>query len=141
MRDKPTTSSSSENLAKTGYTALIISGLITFLAMFFPLQQSQTVDGRQMVIGEMLPWLLAYGIPCLLVAAYGVFGLTSIKSNPFVKKSAGIIIIVGGALTAGAAIPIGIFFQAWEFFVSVLAIGGCIIAIGILALKAEKNGE
>ena len=137
--NKPTRSTS-ENLAKTCYTAMVIGGVITFAGMFFPLQQHQGADVTDL-LGYYLPWCLAYGIPCLAIAIYGVFGITLLKNYPFLQNSSGIAGIISGSLIVIGSLPLAIVFQAWEFFISLLVIGGCILAIGILELTALKNKE
>lgn len=138
--DRFATKTTSDGLLKTVYTAMIIAGFITFAGMFFPLHQHRGGEVTNLV-SYYLPWSLAYGIPCLAIATYGVMGISLSSSHPFIKKSSGIAGIVSGSLVMLGSFPLVIAFQAWEFFISLLVIGGCVLAMGILQQSALNKNE
>ena len=140
ISDRFVQKNSSDSLGKTAYTAMIIAGIISFAAMFFPVHQHRGAEVTDL-LSYYLPWCLAYGIPCLAIATYGVIGVSLMSSHPFIKKSSGIASIISGALVIAGSFPLAIFFQAWEFFTSLLVIGGCVLAIGIIQQSALKNNE
>lgn len=129
----------SENLAKTLYTAMIIGGIVTFVAMFFPLREAQPPEVD--LVSYYLPWSLPYGIVALAISVYALISLTSLKNNVFFLNFAGIAGIIAGSLIMICSFPIVFAFQAWEFFISLLAIGICVLVIGILEVLALKNKE
>lgn len=137
--DKYEKKSTSESLGKTVFTSMIIGGFICFVGMFFPLQQAS--NEAKDLLAHYLPWCLAYGIPCLGVATYGLCGITMMNSHPFFLKSAGIAGVIAGSLIMISAIPLAIAFRAWEFMISLLVIGACIVAMGALEISALKHKE
>ena len=127
------------SLSKTVFTSLIIAGAITFLAAFFPVYRA--AEGVTDLAGHYLPWLLPYGICCIIAAFLGVLGLTSVNQNDVFLKLSGIFGVVVGALTSLAGLPLVIAFGNWEFFISLAAIGVCIVIMGALEIAANKKGE
>ena len=119
---------------------MIIAGIISFAGMIFPVYQHQPKEATDL-LGYYLPWCLAYGIPCFAMAVYGVLGLTMLTNYDFFKNSAGIAGIISGSLLIIGSFPVVIFYQAWEFFFSILIIGGCVLAIGILEQSALNHHE
>ena len=132
--------STAESLGKTVYTSLIIAGLICFLGALFPVYLNQSRAGDNLT-SYYLAWGLPYGIPCLLFVVIGIAGLGQISFKPFFKNYAGLFGIITGGLLVAGSFPLAIILQAWEFFVSILVIGGCVLAMGILQLSAVRKGE
>ena len=126
-------------LAKTVYTAMIIAGFICFLGAFFPVHQN---EGEQAdLVAYYLTWCLPYGIPCLLIALMGVLGVGNAELRPRFLKNAGISGIISGSLLMAGSFPLVIVFQAWEFFFSIMIIGACVLAMGIVQISAQKESK
>ena len=132
--------STAESLGKTVYTSLIIAGLICFLGALFPVYLNQG-NASGDLLSYYLTWSLPYGIPCLCFVIIGIAGLGNVSTNIIFKKNAGLFGIITGGLLMAGSFPLAIILQAWEFFISILVIGGCVLAMGILQLSAFKKGE
>ena len=118
--------------------ALIIAFIIAFAAMFFSLQRQAPSPAG---IDYYLPWVLPYGIVNLLFAGFGVYATTVRKEKPKLYFPGFIIGIVGGTILLGEAIPLIAPLNNIEFFISLLAIGICVIvisALGIATLKEKR---
>lgn len=127
---------SGESLFRTMAMAMIIASIMCFAAMFFPLFRKAPPDAG---LSYYLPWALSYGIVNLLLAGLGVFFTTISKEKPNLYKFGDIVGIVGGSLFVLEGIPVGIFLSHAEFCISMIVIGACVIAIGVVALKALKD--
>lgn len=137
MRDvKEETLQKGESLFRTMAMAMVIAGVITFVAMFFPLHTKRPENAG---LSYYLPWCLSYGIVDLLIAAMGVYFTTVSKDKPSLYKIGFILGIVAGGLLALSSLPLVIFLNNVEFFISVLVIGGCVIAISVVGLSSLKD--
>lgn len=128
-----------ESLVRTLGIAMVIAGVITFVAMFFCLRNKQGEATDLMAF--YLPWVLPYGIVDLAIAGLGVFLTTNAKDKPNLYKFFDIMGIVSGGLIFLSGIPLIVFLSNIEFFISVLVIGACVIAIGITGLTALKEPD
>lgn len=130
----------SEGLAKTCYTAMMIASIFSVIAMIFCVHQNKPESVTDL-LPYYLPWALGYGIPALLIFIFSTLGLFQLNNYIFFKKIAGILSIVVGSLIIVSCFPLAFLYQAWEFFFSVLIIGACVLAMGILEQLALKRGE
>lgn len=126
-------------LSKTSATGLIILGVVIFVAMFYLLQNGYT--GAKDGASYYLPWCLSYGIPCVLVAGVGVYWLTHEIKKPFETKVFAILCIVIGTVGMGVSIPNIAVWGNVEFFLSVLIIAACEMALGIVTLKSYLESK
>ena len=124
------------SLSKTLSTSLVVYGAISFVAMFYPLYQRRESESG---ISYFLPWCLPYGVFCLAMVIYSLssFGFLSRRAR-FLKINS-IVGIVFGGLGMVAALPIGFFLKGYEFMISLLVIGACVIAISVLTLKSYRD--
>ena len=117
---------------------MIVAGLISFAAMFFPLQKQFPEGGD--ALSYYLPWCLAYGIVSLLIAGYGIVGLLytdeGAKKLNLVTAIAG---IVAGGLLVAESLPIVIVLHHVEFFICLALIGACLIVIAVMGLLSYKE--
>lgn len=125
-----------ESLFRTMAMACIIASIISFVAMFWPLRKAAPEGAG---LPYYLPWCLPYGIVDLGIAATGVAFTTLSKEKPGLYKPGNIVGIVFSSLLIAQAFPIVIVFGNWEFFLSVAAIGACVLAISILGLTSLKE--
>ena len=137
--DREVDTSSALSLAKTVYTAMIIAGLICFLGAFFPVHTHAAEVADK--IPYYLAWVIPYAIPCFSIAFMGVLGIGNVGLKPWYKKYAGIFGIIAGSILMAGSFPLVIGFQAWEFFFSILIIGGCVLAMGIVQHSALKDSK
>lgn len=130
------THSPTVSLSKTLSTSLVVYGAISFVAMFYPLYHGRESGSG---ISYFLPWCLPYGAFCLVVVIYSLvsFGFLSRRAR-FLEVNS-VVGIVFGALGMIAALPIGILLKGYEFMISLLVIGACIIAISVLTLKSYRE--
>lgn len=133
--DKP---NKGESLFRTMAMAMIIAGIVCFVAMFFPLHTKRPVDAG---VDYYLPWCLPYGIVDMIIAGLGVFFTTMSKEKPGLYKPGFIVGIVAGSLLLSSGIPIAIFLSNVEFSISVMVIGACVGAIAIVGLKQLKEDQ
>ena len=128
-----------EGLFRTLGIAMVIAGVIAFVAMFFCLRNKQGEATDLMAF--YLPWVLPYGIVDLAIAGAGVFLTTNAKDKPTIYFPFGIIGIVAGSSILLSGIPLIAILGNVEFFISVLVIGACVGAIAITGLKALKDPD
>ena len=125
-----------EGLFRTMSMAMVIAGFISFAAMFWPLHQGAPSGAGA---SYYLPWCLSYGIVDLAIAVAGVAFTTLSKEKPGLYKPGNIVGIVAGSLLFLQAFPIVIWLNNVEFFISVMVIGACVLAIAVLGLADLKN--
>ena len=126
------------NLTKTTGPSMIIVAFIIFIAMFYCLNKSY-VEGDK--LAYYLPWCLGYGIPAVLVAAWGVYGATrqdKIRSQMLKVLIGG---IVASVLDIAGTIPLLAVWGNVEFFVSGLVIAACCAGISITGLVALSQAK
>ncbi len=117
---------------------MIIVAFIIFIAMFYCLNKSY-VEGDK--LAYYLPWCLGYGIPAVLVAAWGVYGATrqdKIRSQMLKVLIGG---IVASVLDIAGTIPLLAVWGNVEFFVSGLVIAACCAGISITGLVALSQAK
>ena len=131
--------SAARSLSKTGATGLILTGIVSFVAMFFLLQARKGEAGD--MVAYFLPWCIGYGIPDLAMAGLGVWWLTHEMKNPFELQVFAIICMVGGVVGLGLSFPYIILWGNVEFFVSMIVISLLEIGLGILTLRAYLKRE
>lgn len=125
--------SPTESLSKSLSTGYLISGLITFVAMFYPLYKARPENAGA---DYYLPYCLGYGIFCLAILIYGLVSFSLIiKWARFLKINA-IVGMVIGVLVVLASLPIGICIKSIQFMISLMVIGVCVFAIAFLTLRS-----
>ena len=125
-----------ESLFRTMAMAMIIAGIMCFVAMFFPLYQSRPDNAGA---SYYLPYVLPYGAVDLAIATLGVVFTTLSKEKPGLFFPGFITGIVAGALLFLSGLPIAIFLHNVEFCISVMVIGLCVSAIAIVGIKDLKD--
>lgn len=124
------------SLSKTLSTSLVVYGAISFVAMFYPLYQGRENGSG---LSYFLPWCLPYGVFCLCMVIYSLLSFGFLSRRACFLKINSIVGIIFGALGMVAALPIGIFLKGYEFMISLLVIGACVIAISVLTLKSYRD--
>ena len=135
-REKPNRSSSL-SLSKTlGVSVLIGAGItaIALAATLLGLKESDPARNEYLLL-----WILSYAIPCFLLMAGAIVFLALAPKRVDLLPAYSIYGIVSGSIIFLGGFPFGIAFQKWEFLVSLLVIGFCIGAIGVLTLKSYKE--
>ena len=122
-----------ESLFRTMAMSLIIAGIISFLAMFWPLYRAAPAGAG---MEYYLPWCLPYGIVDLGIATTGVVFTTNWKEKPGLYKLGFIVGIALGVILLGGGLPIGILLGNVEFCISTMVIAACVVAISILGLTS-----
>lgn len=128
------------SLVKTVGTAMIIAGLISFAAMFFPLQKAFPQGGD--ALSYYLPWCLAYGIVSVMMAGYGMAALLYSEEQKRRFNFASCVIgIVSGGLLIAESLPIVIVLREVEFFICLALIGVCLIVIAVMGVLSYKEAS
>ncbi|MDY5440936.1 MAG: hypothetical protein SPG64_01765 [Candidatus Enteromonas sp.] len=134
---EPEKRSSALSLSKTlGVSVLIGSGITAIALAATLLGLKEDAIERTTYLWA---WILSYGIPCFLLMGGAVAFLALTPKRINLLPAYSVYGIVSGALILIGGFPLGILLQKWEFFISLLVIGVCIGAIGLLTLKAYKE--
>lgn len=118
------------SLLRTLGSALIIASLISALGTFYILFRREGTDSLY-----WLSFMLPYGAFALISIAAGAFCLFSKCKKPFLAMIGSVL----GAVLALSGIVNGIFLSDWAIAISILVIGACVFAIGLLSFLELKN--